>query len=155
MLQQRGTRTASVFRSETYFRNVRADGREGSGDTSQLNGGKLDQCWSQWSQMSQRSEVSFQTKMVARRETLYSREQHVFSRGKTLCRHLTQLTEPSPQTPVTPCTRTYCPPQANSRNYRGILFPSMLILTAPCGRPIFLFSAKRRLCFSSRLMPFL
>lgn len=51
--------------------------------------------------------------------------------------------------------QTYCPLQVSSRHYRGILFPSMLILTAPCGRRIFLSSAKRRLCFSSRLMAFL
>lgn len=46
-------------------------------------------------------------------------------------------------------------PQADSGNYRGILLPSTLIFTAPCGRFIFRCSAKRRLCFSSRLSPFL
>lgn len=56
--------------------------------------------------------------------------------------------------PSTPC-RTYCPLQATSRGYRGILFPSMLILTAPCSLFIFFCSAKRRLCFSSRVTPFL
>lgn len=55
---------------------------------------------------------------------------------------------------LTPCRQTYCPLQVSS-SYSGILFPSMLIFTAPCGRPIFLCSAKRRLCFSSRLMAFL
>lgn len=47
------------------------------------------------------------------------------------------------------------PPAGEQGSYRGILFPSMLIFTAPCGRPNFLCSAKRRLCFSSRLMAFL
>lgn len=47
------------------------------------------------------------------------------------------------------------PPAGRSVNYRGILLPSTLILTAPCGRFIFRCSAKRRLCFSSRLSPFL
>lgn len=47
------------------------------------------------------------------------------------------------------------PPAGDQGNYRGIRFPSMLILTAPCGRVSFLCSAKRRLCFSSMLMAFL
>lgn len=50
--------------------------------------------------------------------------------------------------------QTYGPP-LQVRSYRGIRLPSMLIFTAPCGRHIFFCSAKRRLCFSSRLMPFL
>lgn len=47
------------------------------------------------------------------------------------------------------------PPAGEQGSYSGIRFPSMLIFTAPCGRPNFLCSAKRRLCFSSRLMAFL
>ncbi len=51
--------------------------------------------------------------------------------------------------------QTLTAPQAGACNYSGIRFPSMLIFTAPCGRRCFLCSTKRRLCFSSRLMPFL
>lgn len=62
---------------------------------------------------------------------------------------------PEPAARLHHTMQTYCPLQASSRNYSGILFPSMLIFTAPCGRRIFLCSVKRRLCFSSRLRAFL
>lgn len=111
----------------------------------------LDQC--QRSQVSQFSDKDGSLQTDAPLFYLFiNREQGVFSRGNSL--QTPHTAEPSLHA-VTPCRRTYCPPQVNSRNYRGILFPSMLILTAPCGRCIFLCSAKRRLCFSSRLMPFL